>query len=134
MKMIGNVDFDLVHPKARASFELLSYRLEEKFNAGVTQYWLRPFEGYRSPKRQAELLAGRKTKAGPFQSAHNFGLAIDFVPYNLEKNEYWWPNADHQIWKDLRVAATDRGLVNNIDWDRPHVQHPLWYQIRLSMV
>lgn len=128
--MIGNVDFDKLHPKVRQTYELLAYRLEEQFKNGLSEYWLRPYEGYRSPGRQDELFKKGTTKAEAFQSAHNYGLAVDFVPYDVKANKYWWPNADHQIWKDLRVAATNRGLVNNIDWDRPHVQHPMWYSIK----
>ena len=40
---------------------------------------VRPVEGYRSPERQAALLASGSgvTSVGAFSSCHNFGLALD---------------------------------------------------------
>lgn len=38
-------------------------------------------EGYRSPERQAELMAGGKaTRAGAWQSCHQYGLGVDSAP------------------------------------------------------
>lgn len=38
-------------------------------------------EGYRSPQRQAELMAGGKaTRAGAWQSCHQYGLGVDSAP------------------------------------------------------
>lgn len=37
------------------------------------------FEVYRSPQTQARALADGRSKAGPWRSYHNFGLATDYV-------------------------------------------------------
>lgn len=132
MRMIGNVDFDRLHPKVRQPFELLSLRLEDEWRAGNTPYWIRPFEGFRDPDKQIELLREKRTKAGPWQSAHNYGLAVDFVPFI--DGEYRWPRADHECWDFLRALCVNRGLINSIDWDRPHVEHPIWHQVRAYLV
>lgn len=85
------------------------------------------FEGYRSPERQQTLYDTTKsTKARAWQSAHQYGLAADFVPYVL--NEWSWAN--HHDWKFLKRCAQLCGLDVPIDWDKPHVQHPAWDQLR----
>lgn len=127
--------YDKLHPKARQDFQLLELKLGDGFRAGHIPLWLRPFEGYRSPERQLYLLNTTKTtKAGPWQSSHNYGLAVDFVPWDPEKKEFWWPNADHRAWAMLRNEANNRGLWNEISWDRPHVEHPIWRAVRGHLI
>lgn len=119
-----------LHPKARQPFEILSIRLEEAHRGGHCRTLFKPFEGYRSPERQLFLLNVEKTtKAGPWQSAHNYGLAVDYVPVVDGK---WTWDGDHD-WDFLRDCATNRGLINNIRWDRPHVEHAIWHAVRSQL-
>ncbi len=114
--------FDLLAPCAQRAFLGLDafLRRETRF---------RCFETYRSPAQQAQALAAKTTKAPPFHSAHQFGLAADFVPFGQKGWE--WPPATDAEWAQLRGAAQLFGLVNSIDWDRPHVEHPTWAKVRL---
>ncbi|MCC8555693.1 M15 family metallopeptidase [Xanthomonas citri pv. glycines] len=50
-------------------------------------------EGYRSPERQAELMGdGRATRAGAWQSCHQYGLAVDSAP--LRDGKLQWDMGD----------------------------------------
>lgn len=92
------------------------------------------FEGFRHPARQADLIANTKnTKARPWESAHNYGLAADFavrvskratVGYDTE----WSWSAEHP-WGKVKQHAFTAGLVVPIKWDPGHVEHPLFPQI-----
>lgn len=56
-------------------------------------------EGYRSPQRQAELMAGGKaTRAGAWQSCHQYGLGVDSAPMR-----------DGKLQWDMNDAWTKRG-------------------------
>ena len=76
-----------INPRARAAFEGLADELTRLYLIGQAPYWFRAFEGYRSPERQLKLFqtsrkdGKRVTNARPFQSAHQYGLAVDFVPF-----------------------------------------------------
>lgn len=131
----------LLHPKARGSFLLLRDALLRGYLAGECDLLFEPFEGWRDPERQAELLGKGTTKAGPWESAHNYGLAVDYWPRkkvtvstdgNVETVQGWDFSlpADDVRWNFLSKKASDVGLLNNIKWDRPHVQHPLWNAFR----
>ena len=117
---------DMLHPLARQSFQLLELRLEEGFRDGHTRSWFRPFEGYRTPQRQLHLLnVAKTTQAGPWQSAHNYGLAVDFVPFNPDTGKWSW--ADDEDWNYLDAQVRNRPqLARAIRWDRPHVHHHIW--------
>lgn len=116
-----------LHPKAAASFETLNAMLEAGFKAGRTAHRFVPFEGYRSPAKQLTAFVNRRSKARPFESAHQYGLAIDYVPHG-QKGFYWPDNGPD--WTFLRTVAHECGLRNTIEWDRPHVWHPIWDQIQ----
>jgi peptidoglycan L-alanyl-D-glutamate endopeptidase CwlK len=92
-----------------------------------------PTEGYRSKERQASLYAigrtkpGRKvTNAKPGQTPHNYGLAMDYVPFVGHRTFFvkaaWWTK--------LGQAAKAAGLQWGGYWrafkDRPHVEMPNW--------
>lgn len=50
-------------------------------------------EGYRSPERQAELIeAGKATRAGAWQSCHQYGLAVDSAP--MRDGRLQWDMSD----------------------------------------
>lgn len=134
-----------LHPEARAQFLDLTALLVEAWTDGETEYLLRPFEGFRDSARQAEMVRNGTSKAGPFQSAHWFGLAVDFVPDGNTKKGYgfsghtekaprwYWPPASHKDWKVLGEAAASVGLIQPISWDKPHVQHPLFAQMKRAL-
>lgn len=120
-----------LHPKAREVFALLTHRLEQGYRAGATKTLFKPFEGYRSPERQDYLFTVEKTtRARGWQSAHNYGLAVDFVAYN--DGSWSWEGSED--WDFLREAATNCGLMCTISWDRPHVEHPIWSSIKRQVV
>lgn len=124
------VDWGLIHPSVRERFKLLAEDLQEGYRLHMTNSDFRPFEGFRSPERQAQLFAEGHTKARPWQSAHQFGLAVDFVVWS--RGAWSW-DRNHD-WNYLRRCATARGLVNNIEWDRPHVEAPQFQAIRLALI
>jgi hypothetical protein len=112
---------DLLAPVARTAFAGLDAYLRRE-----TRFRL--FETYRDPAAQETAFAARTSKARAFESAHQFGLAADFVPYGTKGWE--WPATDHPEWDDLRRAAQSFGLLNGIHWDRPHVEHRAWIGVR----
>jgi hypothetical protein len=114
-------DLNLLAPIARNAFLGLDALLRRE-----TRF--RCFETYRDPARQAVLYAAKKSKAGPFESAHQFGLAVDFVPWG--PRGWVWPASDDSEWDDLRTAALGFGLANGISWDRPHVEHLAFAEVR----
>lgn len=120
-----------LHPKAREVFGLLTHRLIEGFEVGGIDTLFRPFEGYRTPQRQRHLLTVEKTtKADAWQSAHNYGLAVDYVPW-VDGKWSWDENHD---WNGLDTIATQLGLLRPIRWDRPHIEHPIWRSVSRQLV
>lgn len=67
-------------------------------------------EGYRSPERQAELMSGGKaTRAGAWQSCHQYGLAVDSAPIRDGKLQWnmedAWTRRGYQIYGELAQQA-----------------------------
>lgn len=113
-----SIDYDLLHPTVRGNFIALANDLATGVKLGMSRTLFLPFEGFRAPARQQMLFDQKKTKARPWLSAHQYGLAVDFVPWHLGS---WSWSLDHD-WDFLRRCATARNLVNEIEWDRPHVE------------
>lgn len=88
------------------------------------------FEGYRSPQDQSVMLARGTSKAGPMESAHQFGLAADFVPF-IDGNWRW--DVEPEVWEALDREAAAFGLLRPLEWDRAHVQHPAWAKVRRAL-
>ena len=82
-------------------------RLLEGHSGGHTKTLFRPFEGLRTNERQAFLLTQGTTKAGPWRSAHNYGLAVDYVPWVDGK----WSWDDGHDWDFLRDVAVNFGGI-----------------------
>src|SRR5690606_1939974 len=67
-------------------------------------------EGYRSPERQAELMAGGKaTRADAWQSCHQYGLGVDSAPirdgklqWNMEDP---WTQRGYYLYGELAQQA-----------------------------
>lgn len=116
-------DMNLLHARCREDFLLLMKDLTDSFHQGLVKRWLRPFETYRHPQRQREALQNRTSRVGPYFSPHQFGLAVDFVVW--ENGRWLWPDKD-PCWDFLRARATARGLRNELDWDRVHVEARFW--------
>ncbi len=108
-----------LHPELSRRVESLIETADAK---GMKLYL---FEGYRSMKRQADLLAsGRNvTSAKPGKSFHNYGLAVDIVFQDAKGRPSW---AEANDWPALGQIGKDAGLYWGGDWkkqlDRPHFQ------------
>ena len=123
-----NFNWSLLHPMMRQRAEYLAWDLIAAFNEQKTTTVFAPFEGYRSPDQQYELFNQKPlvTKAIPWRSAHQYGLAVDFVAWT----EQGWSWDDNHDWNILRRLAQENGLDCPITWDRAHVEHPVWADIR----
>lgn len=129
-------DARLLHPIARAKFDTLTAWLASAYTIGEIATLFKPFEGYRTPQRQA-LLADKSredgsmvTGAGMWRSAHQFGLAVDYVALVELDGRTRWSWDDNHDWDGLARIARSLGLEVPISWDRPHVVHPAWYQVK----
>lgn len=132
-KVYRRVDWTLVHPKCIGGFILVGQRIIDAHRRGeLTQLYL-PFEGYRSPPQQIDLVRRNVSKAMPWQSAHNYGMAVDFVGWN-EKDGWNWQPADSRDWQIIGQIATNAGMLRPITWDKPHVEHPLWHSLKRQLV
>lgn len=88
---------------------------------------------YRSPSEQADLYAQGRTKPGkivtnaqPGESAHNYGLALDFVPLINGKPD-WSGKGD--VWNkalELAMAQGMESLAKSKFPELAHLQEPLW--------
>lgn len=121
-------EIEWLHPLAVSAFSRLCTELERDFVMGNCPVAFRVFETYRTPQRQAYLFRRGSTKAMAFRSAHQFGLAVDMVPWSVDRGYHWDPPS--LAWDRLRRIATTVGLKNEIPWDRAHVEHPLWDKVR----
>lgn len=90
------------------------------------------FETWRSGTRQLKLLAAGTTKTS--LSAHNMGLAVDFVPVCRSTGHWFWERSDAGVearWDLLDSAVATMPILSKpIAWDRPHVEHRNWNAIR----
>jgi hypothetical protein len=88
----------------------------------------RLFEGFRAPSRQAYLYsAGRSrpgritTKAKPWRTLHQYGVAADIVPY-VDDRWSWDSSGDRAgWWTRMQELAAIHGL-KTLPWGKPHVQ------------
>lgn len=136
-------DLALLNPK----FSLVATRLHEYLidahETRRTKTRFEVFETYRDPIRQAQLRKNGASKAGPFQSAHQFGLAVDFVPYLTSEeaialgtligeriNPGWSWHSSHD-YKFLLDSARKFNLAMPVfAWDKCHVEHPNFGKLR----
>lgn len=88
------------------------------------------FESIRSPGRQTSLYGrGRNpsapdfgrtvTKARAYQSAHQFGLAVDLV--FLVDGEWTWEEPEGGMWASFHDIARGNGCVP-LSFEQPHIQ------------
>lgn len=129
----NRVDWHKLHPAVIGGFLIVANRIiDAHANGELTQLYL-PFDGYRSPELQLDMVKRNVSKAGPWQSAHNYGLALDFVGWNPEAKWNWQP-ADSEDWKMIGIIATNAGMLRPITWDKPHVEHPLWTEVKKKLI
>ena len=117
-----NAELKNLHPVVREKVEILTQKLKDEGNP------IRLFEGFRSPQRQAHLYSqGRttsgsiKTKAKPWQSLHQYGVACDFVLY-IDGNWSWETSGNYaNYWNRYHELAREIGL-KSLSWEKPHIQ------------
>ncbi len=115
-----------VHP-------LLATRIQTLIET-LTQHGLQVeiVQGLRTFAEQDGLFAQGRTRPGPIvtrarggQSNHNYGLAVDVVPFN-DGQPNW--NAPLGVWTTIGTEAEKLGLEWGGDWkkfvDKPHIQLP----------
>lgn len=94
---------------------------------------LRVTYGIRTFEKQAELLAKKPpvTKAGPGQSYHNYGLALDFVLIHTNGKASYSLSEDLDAdgiadWREVAEAFKAQGFSWGGEWntfkDNPHVE------------
>lgn len=122
------------HPKQERVWKGVSPSLREKAEAVLAQlaaegYDVRPVEGYRSPDRQAALMASASgvTSVGAWSSCHNYGLALDAAVF-VNGEPSWNLNDPHVMAGYLRFGELSE--IVELDWggrwtspkDYPHVE------------
>lgn len=112
-------DLANVHPIVRAALNDLLGDLK------VEGLPFKIFEAFRTPERQAWLYAqGRTapgklvTKAAPWQSMHQYGLAADLVLFVDGK---WSWDGEPVMWDTMHKLAKARGL-QYLSFETPHVE------------
>jgi len=127
---------EYLHPVMQRPVHLLTLGLRDiRFEQGGKKFVLVPFEGFRHPARQEHLFAGGEvTKARPWESAHQYGLAVDFAGRWIDDDDriggWFWASPDHAAWRELKRRAAIDGLEVPISWDHGHVQHPLFAEVK----
>lgn len=102
---------------------------------GKAGYPSKIYEHFRTPERQWELFNKGRSKAGPWQSPHQFGEACDIAHKSLAWNappEYW-----ETLAKVVRVVASEYNvnLVHGHHWkfvDSAHVELADWRLVRAA--
>lgn len=131
---LARCDMTLLIPELVHAFVDLATQLQQR--NGVVY---RAYMGYRTPQEQATLranwLAGKGGKAAPaWESAHQWGLAVDVQPYN--PGPTWDDGAYLPLWQAL---ATHPILRSGSEFgDGPHIElrNPAgaWSAGRLAML
>jgi peptidoglycan L-alanyl-D-glutamate endopeptidase CwlK len=117
---------DKVHPTLSAAIKVL---LDILAKNGMQ---IEVVQGLRTFAEQDGLFAQGRSKPGPVvtrarggQSNHNYGLAVDVVPFNNGQPNW---NAPLGVWTTIGSEAEKLGLEWGGDWkkfvDKPHIQLP----------
>ena len=112
---------DFLHPLVRTAATTI---IEELAAEGVD---FKIFETYRTPERQKFLRAKspKVTNAGPWQSMHQYGLAVDFV-INVRGVNPWSTKGEHRQWWDMLHESGARNGLTPIRGELPHMQIRDW--------
>ena len=117
-----DTDISHLHPDLRVRVE----RVLSRLTAGGMPFRL--FEGFRTPQRQHYLWeqgrvrpGAKVTNARPWESLHQYGLAVDLVLF--ENGKWSWDNKGPKArwWARLQEIGTEQGL-EPISWEAPHLQ------------
>ena len=117
-----DTDLSHVHPFVR---ERITKVLETLGAEGIP---FRVFEAFRTPQRQQALWEQGRTRAGaivtkarPWTSYHQYGLAADFVLF--QNNSWSWDDggAKRVWWNRLQQVGAAHGL-EALRFERPHLQ------------
>ncbi|WP_282243755.1 M15 family metallopeptidase [Stenotrophomonas sp. PS02300] len=126
--------YRLTHPKQERAWKGVSPVLREKVEAVVAQlaaegFHIRVVEAYRSPERQAALMASASgvTSVGAWSSCHNYGLALDTAVF-VDGKPSWNLNDPHVMAGYLRFGELSE--IVGLNWggrwtspkDYPHVE------------
>lgn len=127
-----NDDMRWLNPRCKEAFIRLSAQLRRDYQEGIVKVLFAPFEVYRTPMRQQKLFELQKnvTGAQAYQSAHQFGLAVDFVP-KLDGTKWSWDGS--MPWDHLAKRAKEHGLSRPYSWDLAHIEDPYWQDLRHVM-
>ncbi len=89
----------------------------------------------RSPVEQDALYASGRTIPGPIrtkakagQSAHQYGLALDFVILDSGKADW---SGDSPAWNHAIALAEARGMHSLRPMESAHLEHPDWHELAL---
>lgn len=87
------------------------------------------YDVYRSNADQEKRYAQGDTAARAGQSAHNYGLAFDFVVDQGENSDR--QRQVQQVWKALGFDVLEKPIQTNKGpiYDRSHVEFPNWRQL-----
>lgn len=117
-----SVDEEQLHPAMREAVSRVVAQLRSEGHP------YRVFEAFRTPERQARLYAQGRTAAGPkvtrarpWRSYHQFGLAADLV---LHIDGKWsWETAGplRRHWERMHEVGREAGL-EPLSWELPHLQ------------
>lgn len=123
------IDTSKIYPKLQRKLD----QLVVNCSARGLDYWA--ISGYRSPEEQDGLYAQGRTKPGNIvtkakggQSAHNFGVAVDFCADKDMERAGLQPDWNAASYAILAEEAKKLGLEAGFYWkfkDCPHVQLPL---------
>jgi peptidoglycan hydrolase-like protein with peptidoglycan-binding domain/predicted chitinase len=112
-----------LHPVFREKVKALIQKLDAE------NLPFRMFEGFRTPQRQRKLYAqGRTTppwsvvtKAKPWWSNHQYGVAADFVLF--ENGDWSWDDSGNKSawWGRLHELGREVGLTP-LSWEKPHLE------------
>lgn len=113
-----------LHPAIRERTEkFLAEALRKEIELRIT-FGMRTFAQQLALYNQGRTTPGPiVTKARPGESFHNYGLAIDVIPFVNNK-----PDWNTRLWSTISVLGKTQGFEWGGDWktivDRPHFQFP----------
>ncbi|MBD9449730.1 glucosaminidase domain-containing protein [Rhizobium sp. RHZ01] len=116
-------DLQVLHPVVRDAVDRVIAQLR------VEEIPFEVFEAYRTPERQRMLYAqGRTapgdivTKARPWSSYHQYGLAVDFV-LRIDGNWSWSSKGKFNKWWERLHAIGRANNLEPLSWELPHLQY-----------
>ncbi len=145
----ANVDIPPLTPKdpTNKNIASLDYRFQTLVKKFITEaraqgYKVVVVSGSRTVKEQKDIYAQGRTAPGPIvtkvdggESAHNFGLAIDYAFVN-NSGGIFWPNPTDEVWQKVAEIGKSLSLEWGGDWrtfkDKPHLEAPGWRNIRAA--